>query len=211
MSVPASATLLSVPNAGDRVLARFRRTWVRVFVALCFSVFFLIGLGGVLQSDTDFERESLYASDSAGAYALRAFAGVIGIAGLLAMIGWLRMGIVARRSGLTIRNLVRTQRIPWNEIERFEPPESYGTWRDTGLQVHLHDGNVVFAFLYSPGPFSRPTFADDVIDQLEGLRRQLTDSDDPHDEGSESPADNGSNDRCNRADSLSDGQNDGEP
>jgi hypothetical protein len=65
--------------------------------------------------------------------------------------------------------------------------------RRTGLQVCLRDGRTVYAFLYSAGPFNRQTFADDVLDELEDLRRRMTATDRAAELGSESPAEFGSN------------------
>lgn len=194
MAAQHRETLDRVRITGDQELARFRRSSSRMLIAFLIGCFFVIGLAGATRSDARFDEESVYDSDSLAEYGFRAFYGMIAVVSLAVSVGWLRKGILATSSGVTVRNLVRRVHVPWDQIERFERPARYGAMRRTGLQIHRRDGVIVYASLYSAGPFNRPTFADDVLAELEILRRRMTAGDRlPEPQGSESPADSGSN------------------
>jgi hypothetical protein len=69
-----------------------------------------------------------------------------------------------------VRNILRTYRIAWTDIQRIDPPPPYGRFRNAGIVIDLNDGRRMYANLYSRGPISRNTFGDDVVGQLRELQ-----------------------------------------
>lgn len=188
--------------AGDRVIAQFRRTPYRMFVAACIGSFVAIGLIRSIASGGDAGAQRV--SGVGDLPGLVSAWGAIALVALVALVAWVRLGVVARQSGLTIRNLVRREHVGWDAIDRFERPAPYGSTRHTGLQIHMRDGRVIHAFLYSAGPFNRPEFADAVITELEALRQRMAASDRETETGSESPDDFGSNAGSNASRTVTD-------
>lgn len=147
----------------------FKRSAHRWFLVACIGGFGLIGLVDIPASAYE---GGYYASDSAFVIASRTFSALVAIGSLFFGIRVARMGIFADETGLTVRNVLRTQRALWGEIAGFGPPGAYGSLRRTGLKIVLRDRPAIFATLYSPGALNRPGFADDTLARLEALRTQ---------------------------------------
>jgi hypothetical protein len=82
-----------------------------------------------------------------------------------------RLGIFAGSGQLLVRDYFRTYQIGWPEIARFEMPPRYGTWRNTGIRIHLTDGRLISATLYRRGRLDSGRAARTVVQELERLRR----------------------------------------
>lgn len=80
-----------------------------------------------------------------------------------------RSGIFADTEGVTFRNILRTTRIGWGEILRFEPPKPYGALRAAGLSARLKDGRQVASSLYQTGLTSSPGFATAALTTLNAI------------------------------------------
>jgi hypothetical protein len=85
-----------------------------------------------------------------------------------------RLGIFAGPGQLLVRDYFRTYQIGWLEIACFEMPPRYGTWRNTGIRIHLTDGRLISAALYRRGRLDSGSAARTVIQELDRLRRYNT-------------------------------------
>jgi hypothetical protein len=63
----------------------------------------------------------------------------------------IRCGILVQPGWMTNRRMLWTNRVPAQDIARFEPPPSYGALGRTGIRVVLHDGRVLSATAFSKG------------------------------------------------------------
>lgn len=81
----------------------------------------------------------------------------------------LRAGILVGKDGVTFRNFVRTRHALWSDIERFDPPGRYGALRNTGLRARMRSGTTTYSSVFAPGPFTRPGFADHVVESLNAI------------------------------------------
>jgi hypothetical protein len=95
----------------------------------------------------------------------------------LACIPWLLLawrtftiGIYPARDGVVVRNVLRSRRFAWNEIERFD----WGDWWGFPIGgVYLRHGGFVRAFALNP-PFELKQGRDKAVPQaLEGLNEKL--------------------------------------
>lgn len=132
------------------------------------TLFFLAGLGGVL----DDHQDSYYGPDSGFALGSRIFYGVMAAASLFVGIRWFRMGIFVTPTQVVVRNVFSTARLSWSEITGFGKPPPYGALRKAGLLIRLRDGTTVSATLFGSGMFNRATFADALIADLHELQEQ---------------------------------------
>jgi Bacterial PH domain len=82
-----------------------------------------------------------------------------------------RLGIFAGPEQLVVRDYFRTYQIGWPEIASFEMPPRYGTWRKTGLRIHLIDGRLISATLYQRGRLDSGRAAHTVAQELDRLCR----------------------------------------
>lgn len=96
--------------------------------------------------------------------------GAIGVCGLVVPYRILRSGIFVDENGLRVRNILRGTQIPWANIKYFARPDPCGDIFRTGLQIRCIENEIHYAGLYSPGPYNRESFADDVIRQLSQLQ-----------------------------------------
>jgi hypothetical protein len=84
------------------------------------------------------------------------------------------LGIFAGPDRLVVRDYFRTYRIRWEEISGFEKPPPHGTFRKSGLRIHLSDGRVISATLYERTGGDSGHAASVAVEELEQLRRQHT-------------------------------------
>lgn len=74
----------------------------------------------------------------------------------------LRIGVLPSRDGLVIRNVIRTRRVPWADIERFE----LGQWGGFPCgAARLVDGRSVTSFALNP-PFELQAGQHPVVPRL---------------------------------------------
>lgn len=83
-----------------------------------------------------------------------------------------RLGIFAGPDHLVVRDYFRTYRIGWEEISSFEMPPPYPAWRKAGLRIHLSDGRLISATLYTRGQLDTGRAARVAVEKLEQLRQQ---------------------------------------
>jgi hypothetical protein len=158
-SIPGVARDSGYPPATPTVA--FRRSWARWLMVLFTSVApGLIFLSGVLVNSTHGWEKI------ANGAAVLAFA-VLGVRTA-------RLGIFAWPERLVVRDFFRTYQIRWPEIASFEMPAPYGTWRKSGLRIHLIDGRVISATLYGRGQLDTGRAVRTVVQELDRLRRQKT-------------------------------------
>jgi Bacterial PH domain len=70
-----------------------------------------------------------------------------------------RIGVYTSSDGVLVRNVLRSRRVPWGEIERFD----WGTWSGFPIGgVYLRDGRFVRAFALNP-PFDTEHGADKTV------------------------------------------------
>jgi len=81
-------------------------------------------------------------------------------------VGVFRQGIWSRSDGIVVRNVFRSYRASWSDVQDIERPPSYGKMGKAGLQVVLANGERISAALFAAGPFSRETHADAVVEAL---------------------------------------------
>lgn len=89
------------------------------------------------------------------------------------------LGVVADADRLVVRNYFSTQQIRWPEIVRFEYHGSSeaGSWRKSGLKIHLSDGRLISVSAYSPIHFYDSANAGrQAMRKLEALRQALSGS-----------------------------------
>jgi len=132
------------------------------FAAALWSVFGLVLLSGVFVSDTS----------APPALSQRLVCGVLLVPIIVLIVRTLRLAIVATVDGVIVRNWFTTKTLLWSEIDSFGPPEQYGTRRKAGLKIRTRAGHLVTADAYSPGPFNKDGFADDVVSELEAMHSQ---------------------------------------
>jgi Bacterial PH domain len=113
----------------------------------------------------------MFASDGPGPPSIgqRLFNGPLLLVTLWILIGIVRQGVFVEQDGLRVRNIFRTYRLDWDDIDRIDPPRKYGVLRNTGIQFSLRDGHNVSAALYAAGPLNRSTFADETVNDLRHL------------------------------------------
>lgn len=75
---------------------------------------------------------------------------------------------------MVVRDFFRTYQLAWRDISAFEMPPRYRTWRKAGLRIHLLNGQLISATLYSRGRLDSGNAARKVIGELEQLRHQRT-------------------------------------
>jgi hypothetical protein len=80
------------------------------------------------------------------------------------------LGIFAGPDRLVVRDYFRTYRIRWEEISGFEKPPPHGTFRKSGLRIHLSDGRVISATLYERTGGDSGHAASVAVEELEQLR-----------------------------------------
>jgi hypothetical protein len=142
----------------------FRRTGNRLWLAACGMLFFLIALTGVF---TSWDKSA----DAPASIEQQLVLAPAAIACLWITVRILRQGIFAKPSALTVRNVLRTSELAWDEITSIDPPLPYPAWRKAGIRVELTDGRTVSAGLYAAGPFNSTGFADEVVARLRQLWR----------------------------------------
>ena len=86
----------------------------------------------------------------------------------------LRIGVYPRADGVLIRHILRNQRLPWSEIDRFE----WGIWRGWGSFpcgiVRLRNGSQVTISALNP-PLEIERGQDPVVPRLlEGLNEEVS-------------------------------------
>jgi hypothetical protein len=81
-----------------------------------------------------------------------------------------RIGVFTSRDDVLVRNVIRSRRIAWSMIERFD----WGTWSGFAIGgVYLRDGRFVRAFALNP-PFEFEQGADKTVRRaLAGLNDEL--------------------------------------
>src|SRR5215469_6129123 len=87
------------------------------------------------------------------------------------------LGVFADADRLVVRNYFSTHQIRWPEIERFEYQGSSeaGSWRKSGLKIHLSDGRLISVSAYSPIHFYDSASAGhQALEKLEALRQALS-------------------------------------
>ena len=155
----ASTPKLGGPSAGRQDLTfdrAFRRSRARWFLTI------LLGLCPLLLLAC--------AADVSTAPSTRILLVILAVALSAIPARWSRSGIFTTKDGVTFRNLTTNKFLPWGEISHFERPPRYGTIRKAGLRSVAHDGSIASASLYAAGALNQPTFADDVLADLEELR-----------------------------------------
>lgn len=83
----------------------------------------------------------------------------------IAARGWV-LAIVADRDGVVIRNFFRSRKIAWRDIERFELPPPFASFRRPGLRVVLASGRVRSVSAYVSGRTDGNIYARPVVEQL---------------------------------------------
>ena len=87
------------------------------------------------------------------------------------------LGVFADADRLVVRNYFSTHQIRWPEIARFEYQGSSeaGSWRKSGLKIHLSDGRLISVSVYSPIHFYDSSSAGyQATEKLEALRHALS-------------------------------------
>jgi hypothetical protein len=81
-----------------------------------------------------------------------------------------RIGVFTSPDDVLVRNVMRSRRIAWSVVERFD----WGTWSGFPIGgVYLHDGHFVRAFALNP-PFDVKQGADKTVRRaLAGLNEEL--------------------------------------
>jgi hypothetical protein len=100
------------------------------------------------------------------------------------------LGAFAEADRLVVRNYFSTHQIRWPEIARFEYQGSSqaGSWRKSGLKIHLSDGRLISVSAYSPIHFYDSSSAGrQAVEELEALRQALSGSDTTASEPSPDP------------------------
>jgi hypothetical protein len=103
----------------------------------------------------------------------RAVYGSLAAAFLVLAVRTLRIGVATGPCGVTVRGVLRTWTVPWEEVERF----AWGAWRGPGGWscgvVRRRDGSSITVFALNP-PFElRPGEDRTVPDLLEALNARL--------------------------------------
>jgi Bacterial PH domain len=142
-------------------MVAFRRSSARLWIVLLTSVVpGLVFLSGALVNSTH------------GWEKIGNGAAVLGFAVL--GVRTARLGIFAGPERLVVRDYFRTYQIGWPEIASFEMPPRYGTWRKSGLRIHLIDGQLISATLYRRGRLDSGGAARTVVEELDRLCRDNT-------------------------------------
>jgi hypothetical protein len=142
--------MVSAREADDERRA-FRRTGPRICLTLCSGAFFLASVS-VLTAEANLAQ--------------RLFSLPMAAVTGWTTVGIFRSGIFTDRTGIRVRNVIRTYEARWPDVRSIKAPARYGGWRNSGIQFLLFDGGVINAALYSAGPLNRPTFADGVLGEL---------------------------------------------
>ncbi|WP_346619567.1 hypothetical protein [Blastococcus montanus] len=80
------------------------------------------------------------------------FVSVLLTATAVAVCGVYWAAILVEPGWVTVRRALWTHRVPASEVDRFEPPRTYGSFRQTGLRVVLRDGRVLSGTAFNKGP-----------------------------------------------------------
>jgi hypothetical protein len=87
------------------------------------------------------------------------------------------LGVFVDSDRLVVRNYFSTHQIRWPEIARFEYQGSSeaGSWRKSGLKIHLSDGRLISVSVYSPIHFyDNVNAGHQALEKLEALRQALS-------------------------------------
>jgi hypothetical protein len=103
----------------------------------------------------------------------RAIYAALAVAFLVLAVRTMRVGVLTRRDGVTVRGVLSTRRLHWDEIERFE----WGRWRGWGDYpcgvVRRADGSQLTVFALNP-PFEFAAGESRAVPEaLEALNAQL--------------------------------------
>lgn len=147
---------------GSDTREAYRRTFIRWCYVGSTAVYFFLCLSFV------FDNFDIH-THAPPSLPQRVVASALCGVGLLLAFRQFRSGIFPSDDGVEFRNFVRTYRMPWNTINHFEHPPTYGTWRFEGLRAYLRNGQVRSSALYAPGPLNRRAFADPVVTRLNAL------------------------------------------
>ena len=137
----------------------YRRTPVRVIYAI-FAMFWL--LMGLLELQIGRDEGDLNGSVGVGIGIAMCTVSVV----VLGRVGW--VGIFADGVGVSFKNFVFNFRHRWCEIDRFESPRPWGTFRKTGLAMVLIDGRRRTATLFARGRLDSGKTANSVVAELQG-------------------------------------------
>jgi len=151
------------PVQPSRLPVTFRRNsnqWVGGLAMITFGLLFLSGLGAA----ADWAKIPCAALSLAlGFYGVRT----------------IMLGVIADADRLVVRNYFSTHQIRWPEIVRFEYQGSSeaGSWRKSGLRIHLSDGRLISVSAYSSIHFYDSANAGrQAMRKLEALRQALSGS-----------------------------------
>jgi hypothetical protein len=136
----------------------FRRTPVRLWLTAMASGFLLIAVSMLFSAGPDGTDSPTLLQQ----LIVAPFAGLM----LWITVGVFRQGVWSDPHGISVRNVFRSYRASWAEVEAIERPPPYGKMGNAGLQIVLKSGERISAALYGAGPFSRPTHADAVVEAL---------------------------------------------
>lgn len=136
---PAGAVAVwASPDGSRRFYTRRARQWLIPVFAWFFAALALVGPG---------PEFGLYNTWQSGV----PIAFVVVTASTFVTYGAFRSGVLVEPGWVTNRRMLWTNRVPANDIARFEPPPAYGTVRRTGIRIVLHDGSIISAAAFAKG------------------------------------------------------------
>jgi hypothetical protein len=133
-----------------RVVYQRRARWILVGLA---GVMLLVVLSGIVAGDTD-----------AGPSLLQQIVCAVSAAILVVvMIQISRLAVVLTPEHVQVRNLFRSYRLRWGDIEAVEEPTLYGTWRQAGLRLRATGGHLISATAFTRGLIDSPNVGAEVV------------------------------------------------
>jgi hypothetical protein len=144
------------------VLRRSGLRWFLTGAAVVFALLFVAAI----------TADQSHENSAALVLGTRIFAAVAAAVSAGAAVRIFRQGIFADTTGVMVRNVFRTYRLRWPDIDHFEQPPPYGRRWNAGLRICLKNGAVVPAQLYARGPFSKSSFAAAEVNALNDLHRK---------------------------------------
>jgi hypothetical protein len=132
------------------VVYRRRARWVLVGLA---GVMLLVALSGTIASDAD-----------AGPGALQQIVCGLSAASLaVLMVRISRLAVVVTPEHVQVRNLFRSYRLRWGDVEEVEEPPLYGAWRRAGLRFHVKGGRIISATAFTRGLIDSRSVGSEVV------------------------------------------------
>lgn len=117
--------------------------WTDRFIPRMYAVFCVVGFAVGFASAAIESEGGAYAPDSAFVIGSRVAYGVFAAYCAVMFIRCLRVGVWITNDALIVRNYHYSRTVPWDQIARFELPDSFDGFREAQLRLHLVDGSSV--------------------------------------------------------------------